>query len=418
MLGWARVSGLSDRALRRAFGALWVGHALSESGTNATAVAVSLLVLAQTGSGVAAGACASAAAGGGLAVQFAAGWIGDRFDRRSVMCVCEAGTAVAVGSLVLAQLLDWFSVVHVAAVALTVGALFGLYRTAEMAALPRIVGPDVLPRVLTVNQARGYAAQLVGPPVGGSLFAVAPMAPFALHSVAGLVAVLLLRRVPRLPRVAADGDGLVAEGFVAKAVTGFRVIAAQPFTRATVVFVAVSDFLMNCAIFAVTLVVARGGSQALALGVVAGCAGVGGIAGAIAASRLPDRVLTVRRFLTVVPAVSAVLVLLIAVAPTTAVLGGVYGLLFVPWPAWHGLVVAGWMNTVRDDARAQLYAAATLASAGPSLVAPFAVGAALQVAPTTAVFVALATAFALLALATIAPAVQRSMTPSVDSSSR
>ncbi len=93
-----RGAGLSAN---RNFTLLWVGDALSEVGSQATSVAMPLLVLALTGSPAKAGLVGLARSLAYPLTPLPAGVLVDRWDRRRVMIVCAVGRAVAMGSPVV-----------------------------------------------------------------------------------------------------------------------------------------------------------------------------------------------------------------------------------------------------------------------------------------------------------------------------
>jgi len=80
----------------RNFTLLWVGQTLSEIGSQVTAIAMPLLVLALTGSAAKVGVARMVAF---PLVSLPAGVIADRSDRRRVMIVCAAGRLVATASV-------------------------------------------------------------------------------------------------------------------------------------------------------------------------------------------------------------------------------------------------------------------------------------------------------------------------------
>jgi MFS family permease len=95
-----------DLLANRNFALLWIGDVLSEFGSQATAVAMPLLVLSLTGSPAKAGLVAFARSIAYPLSPLPAGVLADRFDRRQLMILCALGRAVAMGSVALVLALD------------------------------------------------------------------------------------------------------------------------------------------------------------------------------------------------------------------------------------------------------------------------------------------------------------------------
>ncbi|MGH2849829.1 MAG: MFS transporter, partial [Solirubrobacteraceae bacterium] len=86
----------------RNFARLWSGEAVSQLGSQITAITMPLLVLALTGSAAEAGLIGVARTIVYPLAALPAGIVADRFERRRVMMSCAAGRAIAIGSVPLA----------------------------------------------------------------------------------------------------------------------------------------------------------------------------------------------------------------------------------------------------------------------------------------------------------------------------
>src|SRR5688572_32348980 len=154
----------------RDFRRLWVSQVLSDAGSQATAIAYPLLVLAMTGSAVGAGIVGTVAAVVRLVLRLPAGVLVDRVDRRRLMLGCETARAAAMAGLGLAVLSGRVSLAIVAVAAAVDAAGYVLFGSAERAALRHLVPPSQVAAAAAGNEARTFAADLVGPAVGGVLF--------------------------------------------------------------------------------------------------------------------------------------------------------------------------------------------------------------------------------------------------------
>jgi predicted MFS family arabinose efflux permease len=195
------------------FARLWVGEVISTTGAEVNTLAYPLLVLAISGSPAKAGLVGFAQALPYVLFYLPAGAFVDRWRRKRTMLVADAGRAFALATLVAAQLGGWLTVFQVILVAFTEGALLVFFQLSEYAALPHIVQGSQYSAALAQNQARDYAAQLLGQPLGGVLFGAARSLPFLFSSVGylssfacvlGVRPVLEADREPTALRIRAD----------------------------------------------------------------------------------------------------------------------------------------------------------------------------------------------------------------------
>ncbi len=70
------------------------------------------------------------------------------------MLACDAGRAVALGSIAITVALGWLSMVQVVVAALIEGSLFVLFDLAEGAALPQLVAEEQVSAAIAQNQAK------------------------------------------------------------------------------------------------------------------------------------------------------------------------------------------------------------------------------------------------------------------------
>ncbi len=160
----------------RSYMMLWSGQAISSIGTQVSTVAFPLLVLFLTRSPAQAGLMGAVRALPYLFFSLPAGALIDRWDRKRVMIVCDAGRAIAMGSIPVALELRHLSIVQLYIVSAVEGTLFVFFNIAEVAALPRVVSKDQLPAANAQNAATDGTSALVGPALGGALFGFATYA--------------------------------------------------------------------------------------------------------------------------------------------------------------------------------------------------------------------------------------------------
>lgn len=156
----------------RDFIILWTGQLISQLGSSISSITVPLLVLALTGSAAQAGLAGFLAAVPYVIFSLPAGALIDRWNRKRVMMICDAGRAVALGSIPLAAAFGHLSIIQLYIAVTIEGSLFTFFNIAEVAAVPRVVSKEQLPTATSRNQVGQIAAFLVGPPVGGFVFQV------------------------------------------------------------------------------------------------------------------------------------------------------------------------------------------------------------------------------------------------------
>ncbi|MCW2791851.1 MAG: transporter [Nocardioides sp.] len=129
-----------------------------------------------------------------------AGALVDRMDRRTVLWVADASRAALAATLMALVLFHAQSVPALLAVAFLEGTAIVAFRAASPAMLPSLVEREDLGRANGHIQTMSVVAGgFVGPALGGLLFPLTALAPFAVQSVSMLVSVLCLRRLPERP---------------------------------------------------------------------------------------------------------------------------------------------------------------------------------------------------------------------------
>jgi MFS family permease len=122
----------------------------------------------------------------------------DRWDRKRTMIACDLGRAIVLGVVAAAVIGGSMTLPLLIIGALVEGSLSTFFVLAESACLPRVVPPDQLATAAAADQSSMASAELVGPAIGGGLFGIAPMLPFAADALTYLVSCgsLLLMRTP------------------------------------------------------------------------------------------------------------------------------------------------------------------------------------------------------------------------------
>lgn len=263
---------------RPQFRALWFALALSFSGSGAALIALTLYVQETHGSGSAVAALLIAE---GIPRLFGPvlGGLAERRELRRLMIGADVGQAAL---FVAIALLPPFGVL-LALTALT-SLLQTVYSPARTTVVPALVDDDEL---LVANALTGTASNLfvvVGPVVGGVLFAtIGASAAIAVNAATFAASALLTRLIPAVPPADREGD---EENVWAAARTGFRFAMADPLTRTVMLAIfVIFTFVAIDNVALVFLVRETLGGSAAAYGIVSSFFGFGMIVASLAIAR-------------------------------------------------------------------------------------------------------------------------------------
>ena len=327
----------------RDFILLQIGQLLSTTGTQATAIAYPLLVLATTHSPTKAGVVGFANIVPYALFGLFAGVASDRWNRKVLMLVSDGIRIAAIASLVVVLAFGHLSFAQIAIVAFVEGSAFVFFNIAEVGALRSVVTPVQLPDAAAAEQARYAVVTLVGPSLGGALFGLGRAVPFLVDAVSYVFSFLSLAAIRTPFQEEREVDSARMRTQIAD---GFRFLWQQPFLRTCALIFAGSNFTFQ-GIFLVFVVAAkRHGLSSFGIGLCIGLFGACALVGSVA-SPLISRLLSMRAVVIVnLWAAAAILafviwpnvyVLLAAVMPTAFLI-----------PALNSVVI-GYRTAVTPD---------------------------------------------------------------------
>ncbi|QNE21585.1 MFS transporter [Kribbella qitaiheensis] len=179
LAGW-NVLGMRVMWRNRDFLKLWVGQAVSASGSAITTVAMPLVAVVSLGaSPVEMGLLSALTVVPHLVFGLPAGvWV-NRLSRRRVMIVADLGRALLLGAIPVLSAVGLLRMEHLYVVAVLAGVLTLLSDTASMTLLPALVPRDDLMQANSASMLTQTVASTTGPSVAGVLAQVAS-APFAI----------------------------------------------------------------------------------------------------------------------------------------------------------------------------------------------------------------------------------------------
>lgn len=336
----------------RDFTLLWTGTAVSALGSTTSLVTYPLLILAVTESAALVGLTMAVSMLARLAVGLPAGVLVDWVDKRRLLLGCDLGRLVAQGGIAAGILSDRLGIGWIMAAVVVEGCLSTVASAAEPVAVRQIVDGERLPLALARNEARGAAAMLAGPPLGGLLFGVAPWLPFVFDSVTYLVSFGCVALI----RTATPGTSTDRPALHHALREGLRWIWSRPFLRVTLLLISGNNLVSNSLLLLAIVVSNQRGDAELSTGMLVAIASVGTLLGALLAPRLVYR-LSIRAILILNRLVWVLLLPLFLFASNAYALGGLMAVMMLLGPTGNAAVTSGQMRSTPDDLQGRVASA-------------------------------------------------------------
>ncbi|MEU9335612.1 MFS transporter [Streptomyces sp. NPDC048290] len=270
----------------------WLSTSLSTLGSQLSLLAFPLLVLSIGGSAAQAGVVATCSLVTRTVLRLPAGHLADRLDRRLIMVGCDLVRLVALASIPLVAGLGQLGQAQLLLVAVVEGAASALFAPAATIAVRDVVPERDLTEALSRSQAAVASTSLIGPFLGGWLFTVDPILPFAVDAGSYAVSALLLLRIATRP--APETAGAERDN---RLTAGLRWLTRQRALLAAMFFAAGINVVSAAAQTTMVVSLRQSGAGGTAIGAVMACAGIGALLGAAVAARLIKAIPASRLFL-------------------------------------------------------------------------------------------------------------------------
>ncbi len=179
----------------RSFRVFWFVRTASSMSFQMLAVAIGWTMYEITGSAFDLGLVGLAQFLPMVALTLVVGHVADRLDRRAIMRVCQVTTAAVSLVFAFGSWRGWLSRDMIFVLVAVLGAARAFEAPATMALLPAVVPRQILRQATAASSSANQTAQILGPSLGGVLYAFAPGVVYAFVTLAALSAALLLASI-------------------------------------------------------------------------------------------------------------------------------------------------------------------------------------------------------------------------------
>jgi MFS family permease len=255
---------------------------ISTLGTDAAAVAFGFYLYARTHSAIWLSAWWFLSFGIGGVLTPVGGWLADRLDRQRLLIAVNFGGAVC--STILVVLRAPGGMLAVSFVAAVIGRGYG---PAANAAVPNLAGDQPLEKVNGTMGVAFNVGRLIGPVVGGVMFAILgrPWV-FGLDAASFLVGAVLIATIRGPFRAPGEVHDEEADRGV---LAGFRRVLVDPALRALLLVWAALYFAVDIVLVGELPLTRALGAGAVAFGILDAAWGCGSVVGSLLGRRLPRR---------------------------------------------------------------------------------------------------------------------------------
>ncbi len=350
---------MPGRSSLRTFYILIVTQTISLIGSEMTSFAVSIWVFRESGNVTPLTLAAFFATVPRIIAPSIAGVLADRWDRRYVMVLADAGQAVGTLLLLLSFVSGAFELWHLYAVSALQAAFAMFQGPAFSASVTMLVPDEQRDRANAIQQMRGAAAGLLAPALGGALFAfIGAPGVMALDLFTFGVAIVVVALV-RIPRPTQSAEGLAMQGALwREALVGFRYLwARRPLFIGVCTATMINFFLNAVGILITPYVLSITGSETT-LGVLLSLFSAGALVGSLVMSAWGG---TRPRVHTIFPGivVTGLMFSALGVARSPFTLGLFGFCLMVPLPMVNAAFEAILQIKVPPDLQGRVFAAAS-----------------------------------------------------------
>jgi len=221
----------------RAFAYYWIGRIVSILSFQMLMVAIGWQLYTITDSALDLGFLGLAQFVPMLVLTLLVGHVADRYDYRVILLVCQSVEASAAGFLAIGSLMGWLSPWSIYAVVALVGAARAFEIPTMVAIIPALVPRPLVPAATAWFTSANQAGQIVGPILGGLLYALGPAAVYGTAIVLWAVGACFIGMI-KMERPPRSAEPLT----LSSALGGFKFVLRDPVILGTIA-------LDMCAVF-------------------------------------------------------------------------------------------------------------------------------------------------------------------------
>jgi len=185
----------------RPFRLFWLARMSSTVAIQMQGVAVGWQIYALTGSAFYLGLVGLAQFLPMFLLTLAVGHTADRYDRRRIAAVCQIIEGLALACLAAGSFGGWLNKEAILATVFLVGAARAFEGPTMLALVPGLVPQGLIPRASAWSASANQTASIVGPALGGLLYAIGPTTVYAVAALlffaaSSLMAAIRITRAP------------------------------------------------------------------------------------------------------------------------------------------------------------------------------------------------------------------------------
>lgn len=290
------------------------------------------------------------------------------------MLICDTVRAISLASIPIAALSGHLTLVQLYMIAFIEGIFEAFFDIAEISSVPQVVSKEQLPAAMSRTQVTAGLTSLLGPALGGTLFAIRSLLPFLTDALSYGVSVLslLLIRVPFQEQREAVQRNLRRE-----IGAGLNWLWHQPVLR-SMAFITAGNIFFGAGQTLIIIVIAQKHSASSAtIGLIFSIAGIGGILGAVAAESILRR-FSFGQIITGVLWLYVICWFPLVALPSPLLLGLLTGAAFFIGPFYNITYVSYRLSITPDALQSRVHSVARLIALGASPIGQALTGILLQ----------------------------------------
>ncbi len=260
----------------------WLSQAVSQLGSQMTGFALILWAYTQSGSAMTVSLMSFFNYVPYILASIAAGGFVDRHRKKTVMLLADSAAAACSGLVFVLSALGALRMPHIYLVNAAIGFLNAFQQPASAVAMGRLVPEEKIAQASGMNSFSGNLVMVLAPVCSASLFALGGLRLILLIDLMSFAAAfLVLLFWIRIPQDHAEGVG--GQPFFAGCREGFSYLKRSGLILNVIVTMALLNFFSRLTYENILspMILARSGNDSVALGIVNGIMGFGGIAGGL-----------------------------------------------------------------------------------------------------------------------------------------